>query len=597
LRSFSAVIGAVLAALAAVITAVNVEGDATALAALGRASMVALPIGVGLYARHRRPGDRFGLLLTIAGFAWFLTTLAESDNELLYSVGRVSGWLVEPGLIYLILVFPFGRLTSRVDRALVWAAVALVAAVYLPSALISDSYPVPAPWTSCTSGCPDNAFFLLANEPGVVDSVLVPLREVLAVLLFAAVTLRLVQRVRGATALARLTLTPVLSVAAARLAVLCLLGITRFAETGTTSEAVASWMVALGLPVIALGFLTGLFRWRLHISDRLQGLEPRLGNTSTREELSASLADLLDDPSLEVLYRVRNGSGRWVDTQGRSRVLPAPGDGRALTEIQVEGEQVAVIVHDPALADQTEFVRAAAWSALVALENHRLTLRIESSLRQTRESRARILASADAQRRQIEQNLHDGAQQRLVALRVQLELTEELLTQNPERGLAKLHTLGPSVEETIDEIRSLARGVYPSLLADLGLAEALRAAGRTGPIPAVVQPNGVGRYPSEVESAIYFCCLEALQNAYKHAEGAKRISISLGDGDRLRFEVSDDGAGFDVGATPAGAGLTNMRDRLAAIGGEVTVSSSSGGGTVVSGSVFLPPVTSGLPDS
>ena len=589
---YSAVIGVVLAALAAAITAANVEGEATALAAVGRASMVALPIGVGLYARHRRPGDRFGLLLTIAGFAWFLTTLAESGNELVYSIGRVSGWLVEPGLIYLILVFPFGRLASRVDRALVWTAVALVAAFYLPSALISDSYPVPAPWTSCTSSCPDNAFFLLGSEPGFVDSVLVPLREVLTVLLFGAVTLRLVQRVRGATALARLTLTPVLSVAAARLAVLCLLGVTRFVDSGTTSEAVASWLVALGLPAMALAFLIGLLRWRLHISDTLQGLEPRLSHTSTRAELSASLADMLDDPSLEVLYRVRNGGG-WVDTQGRSRVLPASGDGRALTEIRVEGEQLAIVVHDPALADQTEFVRAAAWYALVALENHRLTARIEASLRQTRESRARILVNADAERRQIEQNLHDGAQQRLVALRVQLELTEELLQQDPERGLAKLHTLGPSVEETIDEIRSLARGVYPSLLADRGLAEALRAAAQTGPIHAVVQPDGVGRYSSEVESAVYFCCLEALQNAYKHAEGAKTISISLANGDSLRFEVSDDGVGFDVGATPAGAGLTSMRDRLAAIGGEVTVSSSSGGGTVVSGSVLLPPATNG----
>jgi signal transduction histidine kinase len=268
-----------------------------------------------------------------------------------------------------------------------------------------------------------------------------------------------------------------------------------------------------------------------------------------------------------------------------------------VTQIDAEGERLAVIVHDAALADQSEFVRAAGWSALVALENHRLVAQIESSLRDTRESRARILVNADAQRRRIEQNLHDGAQQRLVALRVQLELTEELLTQDPERGLAKLHTLGPTVDDTIDEIRLLAHGVYPSLLADRGLAEALRAAAQTGPIHALVQPDGVGRYPSEVESAVYFCCLEALQNAYKHAEGAKAISISLGNGDSLRFEVSDDGAGFDVAATPAGAGLTNMRDRLAAIGGEVTVRSNSGGGTIVSGSVLLPPATNGRPES
>ena len=581
-------IGVALAALAAAITAASVEGEGAALAAVGRAAMVALPIGVGVYAWHRRPGERFGLLLTIAGFAWFLTTFSESENELVYSIGRVSGWLVEPGLIYLILVFPFGRLTTRVDRRLVWAAAALVATVFLPSALIAESYPVPAAWTSCTESCPDNAFFVLGSEPAFVDSVLVPLRDALTMVLFAAVTLRLIQRVRGASVLARLTLAPVLGVAAARLVVLCLLGITRFAGAGTTYEAIASWMFALGLPAMALAFLIGLLRWRLYIAERLQGVEMRLGATSTRTELRSALAALLNDSSLEVGYPDRNGGG-WVDSHGRALALPAPDASRCVTEIHAEDERVAVIVHDAALADQTEFVRAAAWSALVAFENHRLTARIESSLRQTRESRARILVNADAQRRRIEQNLHDGAQQRLVALRVQLELTEELLKQDPERGLAKLHTLGPSVEETIDEIRSLARGVYPSLLADRGLAEALRATAQMGPIHATVQPDGVGRYPSEVESAVYFCCLEALQNAYKHAEGAKTISISLANGDNLRFEVSDDGAGFDVDATPAGAGLTNMRDRLAAIGGEVTLSSTAGRGTVVSGSVFLPP--------
>jgi signal transduction histidine kinase len=172
-----------------------------------------------------------------------------------------------------------------------------------------------------------------------------------------------------------------------------------------------------------------------------------------------------------------------------------------------------------------------------------------------------------------------------VALRIKLELTEELVRQDSEAGLEKLHALGTEVEDTLDEIRSLARGVYPALLADQGLAEALRAAALRAPIPATVEPNGIGRYPQDVESAVYFCCLEALQNASKHARGARLITISLSEDEALRFDVSDDGAGFDAETAGAGAGLTNMRDRLVAIGGELAITSAPGRGAVIRGSV------------
>ena len=136
-----------------------------ALAAIGRVLMFGVPIAVGLYAWRTRPDQRFGPLLAAAGFGWFLTTLAESGTDLLYSVGRVSGWVVEAGLVYLVLSFPTGRLTERLDRALVWAAGVLVVTLYLPTALIVDRYPVPSPYTSCASGCPHNAFFVPARSP------------------------------------------------------------------------------------------------------------------------------------------------------------------------------------------------------------------------------------------------------------------------------------------------------------------------------------------------------------------------------------------------------------------------------------------------
>ena len=189
-------------------------------------------------------------------------------------------------------------------------------------------------------------------------------------------------------------------------------------------------------------------------------------------------------------------------------------------------------------------------------------------------------------RRGIERDLHDGAQQRLVALRIKLELAEDLVREDPEKGLLKLHALGDEVTEALEEIRALAHGVYPSLLADSGLAEALRAAALRAPVPTVVVPDGVGRYPHEIENAVYFCCLEGLQNISKHAEGATGATITLAEDDMLRFEVRDDGVGFN-GNARSGAGLTNMRDRLAAVDGHLTIHSVPDEGTIVTGAIPL----------
>ena len=158
--------GLVLTAVAAAIAANSDLPTNPTAAAIARALMVAVPIAVGLYAWHRRPDERFGPLLVAAGFGWFLTTLAESGDSLVYSVGRVSGWVVEIGLVWLILSFPSGRLTERVDRMLVQATAALVVLLYLPTALLADDYAVPAPYTSCSSDCPDNAFFVVQLRAG-----------------------------------------------------------------------------------------------------------------------------------------------------------------------------------------------------------------------------------------------------------------------------------------------------------------------------------------------------------------------------------------------------------------------------------------------
>jgi signal transduction histidine kinase len=279
------------------------------------------------------------------------------------------------------------------------------------------------------------------------------------------------------------------------------------------------------------------------------------------------LAEAFGDPTLEIAFAQGDG---WVDGAGLPVLAP---DGRTVHEVRDEGVLVAAIVHDETVVAGDELIAAGVAIARVLLENRRL-----------RRSRARLSADAERERRRIERDLHDGAQQRLVALRIELELAEELVRRDPTRGADRLRELEHEVDEALEELRTLAHGVYPPLLADRGLAEALRAATARSSLTTELEARDVGRYPPEVESAVYFCILEGLQNTLKHAAGATRAVIRLDGGaaGELQFELSDDGAGAPGGEIAPGNGITNMHDRLSAIGGEVTVSRSAAG-TVVHG--------------
>ena len=193
----------------------------------------------------------------------------------------------------------------------------------------------------------------------------------------------------------------------------------------------------------------------------------------------------------------------------------------------------------------------------------------------------------DRERRQIERDLHDGAQQRLIVLRIELALAEDLVRADPERGVDRLRALGKEVEAILEEIRSLAQGIYPPLLQGFGLAKGLREEIRRSSPATSFTSEGIRRHAPEVEQALYFTVLEALQNASKHAGGARHVTVSLIENSHLRFVVKDDGAGFDVGTVAPGSGITNMRDRLAALGGRLQIDSTPGRGTIVSGCVPL----------
>jgi signal transduction histidine kinase len=212
-----------------------------------------------------------------------------------------------------------------------------------------------------------------------------------------------------------------------------------------------------------------------------------------------------------------------------------------------------------------------------------LVLRNVKLIAELRASRQRLVAAQDEERRKIERNLHDGAQQQLVALTVQLKLARSLVERDPAKAGELLGTIQGSATDALEDLRDLARGIYPPLLADQGLPAALEAQARKAVVPTTVEAQAVGRYAQEVEAAVYFCTLEALNNVAKYAE-ARRATVRLSQQNgRLAFSINDDGRGFDPNAVAGGTGLQGMADRLEAIGGALEVDSASGSGTTVRG--------------
>lgn len=276
-------------------------------------------------------------------------------------------------------------------------------------------------------------------------------------------------------------------------------------------------------------------------------------------------------------------------TQASLRIAPISVSGRLLGLIVIERRKRG----DALAADADATLQELRRELAAGLNKQRLDAALRTSLEQLRQqadelqaSRGRIVAAADAERRRIERDLHDGAQQYLVAIAVKARLIQQLAHSDPAGGMALTEDLVRDVESALDELRTLAQGIYPPLLSSAGLAEALAAACRRTPIPVRLQVDSVGRYPPELEGAVYYCCLEALQNASKHAGDGTSATLRLWEeAGSLRFEVDDDGAGFDIEREASGAGLINMRDRIGAVGGTLRIEAAPGAGTHVHGAV------------
>jgi signal transduction histidine kinase len=364
----------------------------------------------------------------------------------------------------------------------------------------------------------------------------------------------------------------------------------------------------LATAIVAVAFQPIRSRAR-HLANRLV-----YGNRATPYEVLSTFSDHLGDaystedilPRMARMIGEATGAERaavwvrvgeefrpaapWPETDGGGAPVPALGDslpqfqtGERVFPVRHQGELLGALSvtssrREPLTKTQEKLLEDVAGQAGLVLRNVRL-------IAELRASRQRLVAAQDEERRRLERNIHDGAQQQLVALAVKLRLARTLSDRDVEKAQTLLDQLQTDTQEALENLRDLARGIYPPLLADQGLAAALEAQARKVPFPVTVEPNGIGRYSPEAEATAYFCVLEALQNAAKYAEASNAV-VRLGqeDGD-LVFAVSDDGRGFDLRATPPGSGITNMQDRVDALGGSLRVRSAPGQGTTVTGSI------------
>jgi signal transduction histidine kinase len=494
-------------------------------------------IACGLVARSRRPESRCGALMAATGFSWFLGNFAASGVAPLDWLGAHALSVYRGPLVHLLVTYPSGRLVSRLDRAAV--AVGYAVAVVTPV------------WRS------EIATIVLA---------------VLLVVVCARSYLRAVGPARRARRLALW--------AAAGLGLVLAAGASaRLALPAGEASDPSLLALEATLCALAAGLLAGLLSpsWeRAAVTDLVVELgESRSG--TLRDELARALGD----PTLEIGYWLPN-EDVFADSQGRPVALPGPGSERSVTLIEGEGRPIAALVHDPAVLDDPGLREAVSFAAQLAAANARLQAEVRAQVAELRASRRRILEAGDEERRRLERRLRDGAEERLEWLAEQLRRAR--LSAGSDGGRERIDRTEAQLARTLEELRELAHGLHPRVLAEAGLAGALASLAEQAPIRVEVVA-AAGTLPAEVEAVAYFLCSEALANIAKHAS-ASRVSVSVATGDgRVRIEVEDDGLG---GADPArGTGLRGLADRVEALGGTLHVESPAGGGTRLAAEIPL----------
>lgn len=523
-------------------------------------------IGTGLFAWLRRPTNRTGALMTAVGFAWCLRFLSSSTYALPQTVGLVIGALWGGLLIHMVLAFPWGRLHTRAERL-------VVAAGYFATTVLQV-----APLLFAANGsrvcCPDNLVAIEPNRRLAEALFSLQLASIAAVVVVA--TVLLCARWRRASGPQRRAIGLVSWCGAATAFLVALTMTGSIGEIALFRGFDWDWVYLTASASMPFAFLVGLLRSRLQRADAVSELVRRLGAAPQPGKLRDELADAFGDPSLTVVYWLPD-HGRYVDASGGPIELPANWSDRGTTAIEIDGRRIAAIVHDVSLCDQPELVRAAGAAAGLALERERLEAELRARIDELSASRARVVEAGDTARRRIERDLHDGAQQRLASLLLRLQLERRTGGTAVDDALLEETALG--LAEALAELRALATGILPPVLADGGLEPAVRELAHVSPVPTDVDAILVDRLPQPIEVAAYFIVAEALANVVKHARASRATVRITRVARRAIIEVHDDGLG---GADPQrGSGLRGLQDRAGALNGWITFESRSRGGTVV----------------
>jgi len=526
-------------------------------------------VGAGLVAWWGRPANNTGKLMLVTGFLWFVGSLQGFEDPWVYSIASVFGATFLGAAIHLLLAFPTGRLATERERRLVIVTYFATSVLLLPGAFFAtpDDY-------GC-GDCPENTL-LIAHEPAVA-TVSVVIVALLAVYVLALTGRILMRRWRDEEAQR-----PVLGAGLVLIAMLSASLIGQIAGfEGAVIEAITlTGLAAFGLvPYIVL---FALARVRFDRGGALSALLARLAETPGPGALRDALASALGDPDLMLAYPLP-GSDRYVDARGADVELPEPGSGRVVNYVQHDGEWVAAIVHDPARTKDPELAATVGAAAALALANERLQAQLRAKVEELRDSRMRLIEVSLAERRGLERNLHDGAQQRLVSLALSMRMAKNKLRDDPDDAEALLNGAAEELDHALKELRELARGIHPAVLSDRGLPAALESLAGRSPVPVAVAAEPDGRLPEPVEAAAYYVVSEALANVAKYSE-ASRASVQVArENGHVLVSVSDDGIG---GADPGrGTGLRGLADRLRAIEGRLEVESYPGYGTTVKASI------------
>jgi signal transduction histidine kinase len=467
--------------------------------------------------------------------------------------------------VHVLVAYPTGHLRTRFDRTVVLFIYAFVVGVVLLAAAMQTSA------TDCkTAWCPENVLLIWPNDELV--RAVTRATDLAAPIIGTLVVYAIWRHWRVAAPAARRVLLPV-AVAVVVTYFIRSLGYLGEALDSDLLQEAMHYPSLVADAIVPLGLLLGVLRLRLG-RGRVAGLVVELGRGVPAGGLRDALARALGDPTLQLAFAAPNASG-YIDGAGHPVQLAAEDRDRAIARIERDGEPLAVLVHDPTIdVEDPGLVEAVSSAARLAIENERLTAQVRAQLEEVRASRARIVEAGDEERRKVERDLHDGAQQRLVALTMRLEHARATTT-----GSARLiDEATAELREAIAEVRSLARGLYPPILTEAGLAAAVESLAERTPVPVDVRiPDA--RFPPAIEVTAYFVVAEALTNVARYAGATSaQVHAAVAD-DVLTVTITDDGRG---GADPGpGTGLRGLNDRVGAIGGSLEIDSAPGEGTTV----------------